>query len=327
MEWLRGGNVAARTRAAELLRRGKLVAVPTETVYGLAALAEDESAVRKIFSVKGRPLLDPLIVHLGSFEQVEGFCEVNPVARALAERFWPGPLTLVLPRRADCPIPDLVSAGKPTLGVRIPAHPLLRKLLCESQIPLAAPSANPFGYVSPTRPEHVATSLTNGVDAILDGGPCEHGLESTILNVSAEGEVRLLRPGPLSSEEILRVPDVRSVDSRRSDSSRPDAPGMLKSHYRPRKPVHLFPKGEFSGDSLESEAVVFLKRPTHPRENDFWFSESGQAEEIGRNLFDLLRQLDAHPTFASLRIETPISDTGIWRAIRDRLQRAATPPD
>lgn len=329
MDWIRGGNAGARHQAASLLRQGKLVAVPTETVYGLAADAANEEAVRSIFAVKGRPLLDPLIVHFASLEQIAQVCEVTPETERIAQEFWPGPLTLVLPRRSDCRIPDLVSAGKPTLAVRIPSHPLFRQLLQESQLPLAAPSANPFGYISPTRPEHVEASLPQGVAAVLDGGPCEHGVESTIIAVEPSGGIRLLRPGPLSLNEILKLPGIHeATDDRPADIEKaPSAPGMLKSHYRPTKGVELFRTGTPPSVPSGNEAIVFLQRPQSPQTHHFWFSESGNEKEIARNLFDLLRKLDTLETFERVHVEMPNSNDGILRAVRDRLSRAATPPD
>ena len=328
MDWLRGGDIAARNQAANLLQSGQLVAVPTETVYGLAADAANEAAVRSIFSVKGRPLLDPLIVHFASLEQVSAVCEVSPEARALADQFWPGPLTLVLPRKADCPIPSLVSAGKPTLAVRIPGHPLLRQLLIESQLPLAAPSANPFGYISPTRPEHVEASLHQGVAAILDGGPCEHGVESTIVALPAGGGVRLLRPGPISLPEILKIPGMtEAAPEEKIVEDAPSAPGLLKSHYRPSKGIELFPAGAIPEADSEQEAIVHLRRPQSPAPQDFWLSEDGNAAEIARNLFDLLRRLDSLDSIQNVYVEMPDSEDGVLKAVRDRLSRAATPPD
>ncbi len=326
MDRLRGEEPGALETAARLLRAGGLVAVPTETVYGLAADATNESAVRKIFSVKGRPLLDPLIVHFASMEQVASVCEVSEEARLLARSFWPGPLTLVLPRRKSGPISDLVSAGKPTIAVRIPAHRVLRRLLCESGLFLAAPSANPFGYISPTRPEHVEASLREGVSAVLDGGHCEHGVESTIVALTPAGGVRLLRPGPISREELLALPGIWEAGESPALEESPTAPGMLKSHYRPTKGIVLFAPGGAPTDLRPTDAVVSLRRPVAPGANDFWLSETGEAREIARNLFDLLRRLDEMRSVETVFVEMPDSENGVLRAVRDRLARAATPP-
>jgi len=323
MEWLNGSEGV--DRAIALLCGGELVAVPTETVYGLGASALNQEAVRRIFAVKGRPFVDPLIVHLGHFGQLEEYCEVGETARELADRFWPGPLTLVLPRRANCPIPDLVSAGKRTLAVRIPGQPLFRDLLCASELPIAAPSANPFGYVSPTRPEHVASTLPHGIAAILDGGPCQHGIESTIVEIVARGKVRLLRPGPIGMEELTAVAGIQVEGAPPVDESAPSAPGMLKSHYRPKKGVTLFAEGE--RPETENAAMVFLQRPQNPRKNDYWLSETGDLEEVAHNLFDLMRRLDGSSDCGKILMEMPAAETGLARAIRDRLQRAATPAE
>ncbi len=326
MERLLGSQPADRKRAADILSNGGLVAVPTETVYGLAAHAGDASAVRRIFSVKGRPLLDPLIVHFASLKSVERVCEIPPAARILAERFWPGPLTLVLKKRSASGIPELVSAGLPTLAVRVPAHPTLRELLVEFGLPLAAPSANPFGYISPTRAAHVETSLGDRIDAVLDGGPCQHGLESTILAVDPDGSVRLLRPGPVAGEVIGALPGIRFSGKEPPSAANPEAPGMLASHYRPTKGVRLFPEGKPPARAdADQTATVFLRRPADPGPGVYWFSEGGEPAEIARNLFDLLRKLDRDPDIGCIRVEFPSAETGLFRAIRDRLARAAAP--
>lgn len=327
MQRLWGGNASALSTAADLLRRGELVAIPTETVYGLAAHACNESAVRSIFTVKGRPLIDPLIVHFASLDQISEECEISPTTQKLTDAFWPGPLTLVLPRKSGGSIPQLVSAGKSSLAVRVPGHPLFRQLLKDSRLPLAAPSANPFGYISPTRPEHVEASLNAGVAAVLDGGQCEHGVESTIIEVCDDQSVRLLRPGPIAIEEVLRLPGIREASARQEDESLPVAPGMLKSHYRPAKGIELFPLGKPPKSITARDAIVHLMRPSIAPENHFWLSESGNHSEIAHNLFHLLRQLDTTQTFDRVYVETPEVSSGIIRAVRDRLERAATPPD
>ena len=303
------------------------MAVPTETVYGLAADATNETAVRKIFSVKGRPLLDPLIVHVGDIDSIASICELPPEAHRLATAFWPGPLTLVLPRKADSLIPNLVSAGKPTLAVRIPGHPVLRKLLKESGLFLAAPSANPFGYVSPTRPEHVEASLMEGIDALLDGGPCEHGVESTIVSLLPGEGLRLLRPGPIAPEQIEHICRLSLASVQTERTANPTAPGMLKSHYRPTKGIHLFSIQKPPTALKNAEAIVFLKRPKGTNSLTFWLSENGDSREIAHNLFDLLRKLDLDSRVNKVWVENPETDDGVLRAIRDRLIRAATSPD
>jgi len=327
MQWLSGLSAESLEIASAHLRSSDLVAVPTETVYGLAANALDETAVRKIFSVKGRPLLDPLIVHFGSPKEVQSHCEWNSSAEKLAERFWPGPLTMVLRKKSDCQIPSIVSAGKPTLAVRVPGHPLFQSLLRASSLPIAAPSANPFGYISPTRPEHVADSLPDGVEAVLDGGPCEHGVESTIIEALENNEVRLLRPGPISLDQILTLTGLTQATPRETETSAPAAPGMLTSHYRPLKGIVLFEAATRPEADPSTDAVVFLKRPTAPGPNDFWLSETGEAREVAQELFGLMRKLDSDSRFTRIQIEMPYKDEGIWTAVRDRLRRAAAEPE
>ncbi len=328
MEKLKGHDADDRAKASRYLLGGGLVGVPTETVYGLAADARNEKAVRNIFAVKGRPLLDPLIVHCDSLETVSVYCKVTERVRKLAADFWPGPLTLVLPRRNDSRIPAVVSAGLPTLAVRIPAHPVFLDLLSNLRILIAAPSANPFGYVSPTRASHVVESLGDRIDAVLDGGPCEHGLESTILSVGEEGSFKLLRAGPIPVKDLetsVGVPITEAIGNREN----PEAPGLMPSHYRPSKGIELFPEGSAPERLSDDTACVTLARPVPapPQPNSFWLSENGDPEEIARNLFDLLRKLDTDSRYRTIRVEFPSSSEGILRAVRDRLSRAAISPE
>jgi len=325
MKLLQGALADDCVEAARLLSVGKIVGIPTETVYGLAADARNEEAVRRIFAVKGRPLIDPLIVHCDSLETVRRLGRVSETVRRLAESFWPGPLTLVLPKTEDCGISSLVSAGLPTLAVRVPAHPVLRNLLTSAKIPLAAPSANPFGYVSPTRASHVIDSLGDRIDAVLDGGACQHGLESTILSVSDSDEVRLLRAGPIPSN-LIESALQRTVKDAVAATERPEAPGLLASHYRPTKGIRLCEEGRMKSSGGQGEARVFLRRPENSTADCFWFSENGDPDEIARNLFDLLRKLDTDHRYQAIRVEFPASSEGILRAVRDRLARAAVPP-
>lgn len=328
MEKLEGHNADDRARAIRILSAGGLVAVPTETVYGLAADARNEAAVRRIFSVKGRPLLDPLIVHCDSLETAKSYALFPDTAILLAETFWPGPLTLVLPRRSDCLIPKTVSAGLDTLAIRIPAHPVLRALLVDSKIPLAAPSANPFGYISPTRASHVIQSLGERIEAVLDGGPCEHGVESTILSIDGKNNIRLLRSGPIPIEHVSKATGHKVQTGSQANPAKPEAPGMLASHYRPRKGIELFPEKSWPGKCEEATATVTLSRPKErsTEKNIFWLSESGDPTEIAHNLFDLLRKLDSDSTFSRIRVEFPSSSEGIFGAVQDRLSRAAVSP-
>jgi L-threonylcarbamoyladenylate synthase len=225
--------------AKEFLIKGELVAIPTETVYGLAGNALNEKAVLSIFEVKNRPAFDPLIIHTDSIDKVKEYVSVFPEkAQRLAEQFWPGPLTLLLPKKQI--IPDLVTSGLDTVAVRIPKHPQLLELLAELSFPLAAPSANPFGYISPTNAEHVNQQLGDKIPYILDGGECEVGIESTIIGFEADDTV-VYRLGGLAVEDIEKL--VGPVMLMPHSTSDPKAPGMLKSHYAPRKPLYFAKKG------------------------------------------------------------------------------------
>lgn len=330
MERLSGQEPADLERAAGLLQEGHLVAVPTETVYGLAADARQDTAVRHIFTVKGRPLLDPLIVHLASAPVSGGEVEWPEAARLLADTLWPGPLTLVLRRGDVCPWSPLVSAGLPTVAIRVPNHPVLQDLLQRGQLPLAAPSANPFGYLSPTTAGHVEEQLGGQIDAILDGGPCSHGVESTILSLVHPERPTILRPGPIPRETLAHVLGIEVEQVTRGPgrgAAGPQlAPGQLPSHYSPHTPLRLFPEG--TGPSIEPEpgtARVFLQRPAGltPEDLDFWWSEDGDPVTVARSLFALLRRLDRDPRISLILAEQPASLEGLAGALRDRLSRAA----
>lgn len=306
-------------RAADILRNGGLVAIPTETVYGLAADALNPEAVLRIFRVKKRPDFDPLIVHAASAQQAfQWAAEISEKALRLAEAFWPGPLTLVLPKKAQ--IPFEVTSGLNTVGLRVPDHPLTLALLREINRPLAAPSANPFGYISPTEAEHVNQNLGGEVDYVLDGGPCSRGLESTIIGFE-ENEPVLYRLGSLPVEEIERI--AGPVHRKLNLSSDPQAPGQLASHYSPEKKIVLWdnnnpvPKGSFClitfGNSLS-----FLRESAY---QILSLSEEGNLPEAARKLYGLLRKADRLPCdyiITSLLPAGPLSD-----AINDRLKRAA----
>ena len=317
------GNIAF---FAQALQSGCVVGLPTETVYGLAAPALNETACRSIFSIKGRPLLDPLIVHVANLDMANGLALITDQVRQLADAFWPGPLTLVLKKTPL--IPDLITAGKETVAIRMPRHPVAVRLLDEFNAPLAAPSANPFGYVSPTRPEHVTAAFGEKVPFVLDGGPCEVGLESTILDLTEEANPVILRPGIVSAEEMAQVlgTAVQHKILHLRETEAATAPGTLFSHYSPRTKLVSF---EFESiPSMEAgDAVVFLKRPTSADrtnpDNTFWFSETGDWPEVARSLFDLIRRLDDQG-FSRIFCELPGSnDPGLAQAIRDRLSRAA----
>lgn len=289
----------AIAEAARLILAGEPVAVPTETVYGLAADATNAAAVARIYEAKGRPNFNPLIVHVPDFAAAEAIGEFSEAARALAEAHWPGPLTLVVPLRAGAPIASLVTAGLPTIGLRVPAHPAMQALLRAAGRPLAAPSANASGSISPTRAEHVLRSLGGRIPLILDGGPCERGLESTIVAATG-GSLRLLRPGPAE------------VDADPAPAGRIEAPGQLASHYAPSKPLRL---GVVDADS--DEYLIGFG----PVKGDSTLSESGDLAEAAARLFDLLHLADA---FDKPRIAVaPVPRRGLGAAINDRLQRAA----
>ena len=303
----------------DLLRDEAVVGVPTETVYGLAGNALNDVSLRKIFEVKGRPMLDPLIVHFSSIEQAEIHAEFNERARALAAQFWPGALTLVLPKKDT--ISDLVTAALPSVAVRIPEHPIFRSLLERLEFPLAAPSANPFGYVSPTLAEHVASTLGDRILAVIDGGACKHGVESTIVDLRDPDAPKLLRPGPLSAEQ-LGMQDVEKELKQSSNELAQAAPGMLTQHYSPNTPITLFGHDEQPSNVRKSEAVLYNTKPAGKvAENTFWLSESGDLTEIAHNLFMLILKLDVRD-YTQLKVERAEHvDIGI--AVNDRLSRAA----
>ena len=291
---------AAIAEAARLIRAGEPVAVPTETVYGLAADATNAKAVARIYEAKGRPSFNPLIVHIPDIAAAEAIGEFDEQARALAEAHWPGPLTLVVPLRAGAPIVSLVTAGLPTVALRVPAHPAMQAVLKATGKPLAAPSANASGRLSPTRASHVLASLDGRIPLIIDGGATERGLESTIVAATG-GPLRLLRRGPIE------------VDAEEG-SSAVEAPGMLASHYAPAKPLRL--------DATQARDGEFLIG-FGPVAGDVSLSERGDPVEAAARLFDLLHLADAAP---KPRIAVaPVPGDGLAATIRDRLQRAAAP--
>lgn len=301
-----------------MLSRGGLVAFPTETVYGLGALALDARAVAGVFAAKNRPSFDPVIVHLAQAGQIDDLAsEVPPLARVLAERFWPGPLTLVLPKRAE--VPDIVTAGLPTVGVRVPRHPVALALLEATGQPLAAPSANPFGSVSPTTAQHVADGLGDRIDLILDGGPCAVGVESTVLSLVG-ARPRLLRPGGITREQLEAVAGRLELGS---PASHPESPGQLASHYATRTPLTLFPTG--STPPRSGERAGLLRYTAATPGGGFaaveTLSASGDPREAAANLFAALRRLDALGLDLILAESPPAA--GLGAAIMDRLQRAS----
>jgi L-threonylcarbamoyladenylate synthase len=305
----------------KLLEAGSVVAIPTETVYGLAGNAYDETTVLKIFRTKRRPSFDPLIVHAGGLQQVQEFVKYFPSkALELAHRFWPGPLTLVLEKKSI--VPDMVTAGLPTVGVRVPQHVLTHQLLHRLDFPLAAPSANPFGYISPTTPQHVQDQLGIHIPYILDGGACTVGVESTIIGFDAEQPI-LYRLGGVSLETIERT--VGPVKVVRQANHHHQAPGMIANHYAPKKPL-IVGKLTTLLDRYATKKVGLLSFQQYytsiVRDRQVVLSLTGNLEEAAQKLFTALRTLDTLPVEMILADLVP--SIGIGRAINDRLKRAAT---
>lgn len=306
--------------AAEVLRAGGLVAFPTETVYGLGADATNDKAVAKIFEVKERPEFNPLIIHVEDEFQAAELAEFNDRAQDVVHRFWPGALTVVLPRKADSKISLLATAGLDTVALRAPAHPVAQALLHEAGVPIAAPSANRSGYISPTQALHVLMQFKDGqgINVIIDGGPCEVGVESTILDLTGETPV-LLRPGGVPLEDLEAVLGPISVPGEVVDQDGVKAPGQLKSHYAPSIPIRINvdPKDRQRGESL----LTF--GPDMPKRAALNLSKAGDLREAAANLFTMMRALDM-PGIRGIAV-VPIPDEGLGRAINDRLKRAAAP--
>lgn len=305
------------SHAASLLRSGKLVAFPTETVYGLGGDATNDQAIASIYAAKGRPQFNPLIVHVADRQDAKDLVVWHETAELLASRFWPGPLTFVLPRRDDCPVSLLACAGLDTLAIRLPSHPIARELIRAAGRPIAAPSANAFGKLSPTTPEHVLESLGDKVDLILDGGPSTVGVESTVLDLTTAYPT-ILRHGGVTREQLEHVlGDVFEVTSH---ATAPKSPGMLSSHYAPHLPLRMEAREAasdeaflvFGDDSVFQGGAIRLN-----------LSERGDMNEAAARLFAYLRQLD-QPHLRGIAV-APIPDTGLGAAINDRLKRASTP--
>ena len=310
------------SRAIEILTKGELVAIPTETVYGLAGNIFDEDAVRKIFERKGRPAFNPLIVHIPSIEELSKVVSYIPEkAKQLANAFWPGSLTLVLPKKSS--IPDLVTAGKSTVGVRIPNHPITLELLRRLEFPLAAPSANPFNRISPTRPGHVADYFEDSLEMVLDGGVCQKGVESTIIGFENDNPV-VYRLGAISVEDIQSV--VGTVEIKNKKEQNPEAPGMLLKHYSPRTKIIISESipadlkaydrekiGVLSFSKTYNEALVKVNSTLSP---------SGNLEEAAANLYQALHDLDSQNL--TLIVAEKFPEEGLGKTINDRLQRAAS---
>ena len=306
---MRAYDSAALAEAAALIRAGEPVAVPTETVYGLAADATNAAAVARIYAAKGRPAFNPLIVHVADLAMARRLVAFSPLADKLAAAFWPGALTVVLPRLPECPVAELASAGLPTLAIRLPSHPAMRALIAASGVPLAAPSANRSGGISPTRAGHVLTSLGGHIPFILDAGATSDGVESTIVRPE-EGRVILLRPGPITAEAIEQAGCVPVVSAGSGEGI--TAPGQMESHYAPSKPLRL----DCTAPAADQYHIGFGAGPAQ-----FNLSATGDLIEAAANLFAALHEADAAP---QPRISVaPIPMEGIGVAISDRLRRAA----
>lgn len=307
-------DMAAIAEAADILRRGGLVAMPTETVYGLAADAADGEAVARLYAAKGRPSFNPLIVHVSGRDMAETCVDVPPLAAKLMDCFWPGPLTLVLPKKEDAPVSELAGAGLDTLGVRMPAHRDSQALIAAFGRPLVAPSANPSGAVSPTTAQHVAEGLGDRIDLILDAGPCPVGVESTVVAIDGDTAI-LLRPGGLARAGIEAV--TGRLKTAASDAPLA-SPGMLKSHYAPNAALRLNAAAPEPGEAF----LAFGPGTEACTAN---LSRTGDLTEAAANLFALLRLLDSegHKRIAV----APVPMDGLGEAINDRLKRAAAPRD
>ena len=315
---VRTADSAAISAAAASIRAGRLVAFPTETVYGLGADATNGRAVASIFVAKGRPHFNPLIVHVKDVEQAQEFAVFSPLAEELAQAFWPGPLTLVLPRRDDCRLSLLVSAGLDTVALRAPSHPVAKRLIAEAGVPLAAPSANPSGRISATLAAHVEEGFRGKVDMILDGGPTPLGIESTVIGF-ADGKTVLLRCGAVPREAIQKITGLLAAPAQGAITS----PGRLASHYAPRAQLRL--------NALEArpDEALLAFGPNVPGGADapgarrvLNLSASGDLGEAAANLFAMLRTLDAEGDAIAVM---PIPSSGLGEAINDRLARAAAP--
>jgi L-threonylcarbamoyladenylate synthase len=312
---IRAASADAIAEAGRLLRAGRLVALPTETVYGLAGDATDERAVAAIFAAKGRPRFNPLIIHYAEAADARHDAVFNETADVLARRFWPGPLTLVLPRAPNCRISLLASAGLDTVAVRVPAHDVARAVIRAAGHPLAAPSANASGAVSPTSATHVAESLGDKASLILDGGPCRVGVESTVVDLSGPAPA-ILRPGGLTQEEIEAAIGPVAEDDGPDDA--PRSPGRLVRHYATRLPLRL------GAAEARGEEALLTFGPSVPSgaRNMLNLSVAGDLVEAAANLFAMLRALDRPGECTGIAV-MPVPERGLGRAINDRLRRAA----
>ncbi len=295
-------------KVSEILLGGNIFIIPTETVYGLAANALDDKAVSKIYEAKGRPSFNPLIVHISNIEKAKEFVIVSKVAERLTKAFWPGPLTIVLPKKDDCLISNIVSAGLDTLAIRAPRHPIAQAILEKSNLPLAAPSANISGTISPTHASHITPELLKKVHGAIDGGPCDIGLESTIVKVD-EDKIIILRPGSIGHEDLMEATGLPVEIYKGSDIT---SPGQLTRHYAPSSNLRLNAFNAMEGEVMIGFGAI---------DGDMNLSISGNLTEAGANLFKMLKEADAAPE-AGISV-APIPFEGIGFAINDRLERAA----
>lgn len=311
------------------LANSQVIAVPTETVYGLAGNALDEVALHSIFKIKGRPLFNPLILHTDSIKNAKKYGTFNLLARRLAEQFWPGPLTMILPKKDN--VPYLVTANLDSVAIRCPRNPTFLKLLKRLPFPLAAPSANPFGYVSPTTSNHVNCSLGDKLELILDGDDCAIGIESTIVDLRDPNKPKILRPGPISKEALEKVGCTLFEEAKTASKDELRAPGMLKSHYSPNTQLEITTldklKRLITSKNQSYFAFIFQKRPDEllyqKSSNIYWLSENGEHLEIAHNLYKLLRYTDTL-NYQRIYIEDIKGADGISVAISDRLSKAAS---
>ena len=302
--------------AARALRQGRLVAFPTETVYGLGGDATSDRAVAAIFAAKGRPSFNPLIVHVANIASAAQYTELSAKAQTVARAFWPGPLTLVLPRRRDCKISLLATAGLDSVAIRVPAHTIAQTLLMMAGLPLAAPSANPSGRLSPTTADHVLADLGGKVEFVIDGGACPVGVESTVLSL-LEDRPRILRPGAVTAEALsAALKEAVPIEQGTEDAAAPRSPGRLVSHYAPSLPVRLGAAAAEPGEALLGFGPAAPKDALN-------LSPTGDLQEAAANLFAMLRQLD-DPRHRAIAV-MPVPDAGLGIAINDRLRRAAAP--
>lgn len=306
-------DAAGVARAVAVLREGGLVAIPTETVYGLAARADKEAAVARIFAAKGRPSFNPLIVHVAGVDEAAALAEMTPDVRRFAQASWPGPVTLVMPRRADAPLAPSVTAGLHTVAIRVPRHRVALAVIEALGVPLAAPSANRSGFVSPTTPAHVLETLDGRIDLVLDAGPTERGLESTILKLRADGRWEELRPGPI---DTALWHDSHFAGELRGSDAAIEAPGQLASHYSPGKPVRLGALLAEPDEFLIGFGVV---------DGEVTLSASADFDEAAQRFYACLH--DAARSDKPRIAVAPIPETGVGVAINDRLRRAAAPSD